>query len=135
MESKGIVIDSSAFIAFVRREPTAVKIGEVIEKCDFVFMSASSRLESCMVLGGQADFSETDMLRAQTDMAITIVPFSKDHATTAYDAFLRYGKGRHRAGLNFGDCQAYATAKLAGLPLLFVGDDFGHTDIEAVLTT
>jgi ribonuclease VapC len=132
MESKGIVLDSSAFVAFIRREATAVSIGEIVEICDFVFMSAATRLEACMVLGGQGTFSETDMLRAQTDMGITIVPFSKDHAIAAYGAFLRFGKGRHKAALNFGDCQAYATAKLAGLPLLYVGQAFGHTDLETV---
>ena len=62
--------------------------------------------------------------------ALTIVPFAEDHWRTAVEAYLRFGKGRHAAGLNFGDCLTYATAKLAGQPLLCVGDDFSKTDLE-----
>lgn len=61
------------------------------------------------------------------------VPFTADHAAVARQAFLRYGKGRHPAGLNFGDCIAYATARLEAMPLLFKGDDFRLTDIEPAI--
>jgi len=63
--------------------------------------------------------------------AIRAIPFAADHAAVAREAFLRYGKGRHPAALNFGDCIAYATARLEAMPLLFKGDDFRLTDIEA----
>ena len=62
-----------------------------------------------------------------------ILPFTEDHARAAAAAFLRYGKGRHPAGLNFGDCMAYAVAKVEGAPLLFTGGDFARTDV-ALLT-
>lgn len=64
-------------------------------------------------------------------LKIDPVPFTADHTAVARSAFLRYGKGRHPAGLNFGDCISYATAKLEAMPLLFKGDDFRLTDIEA----
>jgi ribonuclease VapC len=65
--------------------------------------------------------------------SIEIVPFTADHAAVARQTFLRYGKGRHPAALNFGDCIAYATARLEAMPLLFKGDDFRLTDIEAAV--
>ena len=65
-----------------------------------------------------------------SELDIEIVPFGEDHASTALSAWLRYGKGRHPAGLNFGDCISYACAKRAGTTLLYVGADFGKTDIE-----
>jgi ribonuclease VapC len=60
-----------------------------------------------------------------------VVPFTEEHLDAAIDAFLRFGKGRHRAALNFGDCMAYAVAAVAGMPLLYTGDDFAQTDIPA----
>ena len=59
-----------------------------------------------------------------------VIPFSEDHSRVALQAYLRFGKGRHRAALNFGDCLCYATASLASLPLLYVGNDFSETDIQ-----
>jgi len=64
-------------------------------------------------------------------MDAQIVPFTEEHFDAALDAFLRYGKGRHPAGLNFGDCQSYAIASVAGLPLLFTGSDFARAGIPA----
>ena len=62
---------------------------------------------------------------------VVVVPFGASHWSIAAEAFIRYGKGRHPAALNYGDCMTYATAKVAGAPLLFVGDDFAQTDIAA----
>ena len=66
-------------------------------------------------------------------LGLEIVAFSEQHAATALEAWQRYGKGNHSARLNLGDCMSYATAKLAGEPLLYVGDDFAQTDIESAL--
>jgi ribonuclease VapC len=63
---------------------------------------------------------------------VTTVPFGDDHRRLATAAFVRYGKGRHPAALNYGDCMSYATARIAGTPLLYVGDDFAKTDLDAV---
>lgn len=62
---------------------------------------------------------------------ISVLPFDERHWSVAAEAFIRYGKGRHPARLNDGDCMTYATAKVAGLPLLFVGEDFKQTDVAA----
>jgi ribonuclease VapC len=65
------------------------------------------------------------------DLDATVIPFSEEDSRLALQAFLRFGKGRHPAALNFGDCLAYATALIANQPLLFVGDDFSQTDLTA----
>jgi ribonuclease VapC len=65
-----------------------------------------------------------------SEASVVTIPFGDVHWGSAVDAWLRYGRGRHRANLNFGDCLAYATAKVAGQPLLCVGDDFARTDLE-----
>ena len=64
-------------------------------------------------------------------LQVEIVPFTEVHYEAAVSAFLRYGKGRHPAGLNFGDCMSYAFARVSGLPLLYTGDDFSKTDIQS----
>ena len=69
------------------------------------------------------------LARFLSEASITLIPFGESHYGAAVDAWLRYGKGRHPAALNFGDCLSYAVAQLAGEPLLFVGDDFARTDI------
>jgi ribonuclease VapC len=73
--------------------------------------------------------SEVDALLET--FGLRVLPFTEDHAREAVTAFLRYGKGRHAAGLNFGDCMAYAVARVEGAPLLFTGGDFARTDVEA----
>ena len=72
------------------------------------------------------------LARLLTDTGLATVPFDEEHARVAIDAFLRYGRGRHAAGLNYGDCLTYATAKVAGEPLLALGGDFAATDVELV---
>jgi len=85
----------------------------------------------CISRGLSATSGEVDGLPRQ--LGIDVVPFTAEHAAGAARAFERYGRGRHPAKLNYGDCMAYATAKLAGEPLLYVGDDFAKTDIASVL--
>ena len=75
---------------------------------------------------------QTLLVRLLEEADVDIVPFGEEHWPAAVEAFRRYGKGRHPAGLNFGDCLTYATASLAGEPLLAVGDDFAQTDLELV---
>jgi ribonuclease VapC len=69
------------------------------------------------------------LLRFLQESAVTVAPFGEPHWRAAAEAYLRYGRGRHPAGLNFGDCLAYATARLAAQALLCVGEDFGKTDL------
>jgi len=72
-----------------------------------------------------------EIARSLRRLQIQVIPFTEEHFDAAAEAFLRYGKGRHPAALNFGDCMSYAVAALSGLPLLYTGNDFAQTDIRA----
>ena len=99
-------------------------------------MSAATYLESCIVVDGYRDA----ILRARFDAileetAVEIVPFTAEHANVARQAYRDFGKGSgHRANLNFGDCFAYALARVKREPLLYKGDDFVHTDLRSALS-
>ncbi len=124
-----IVVDTSALIAILMDEPSAQAITDRIGQSDAV-LPAPAYLEASMVYGarkGQPGLQELDGLIA--DLGLTIAGFLPDHARIAQTAFMRYGKGRHPAALNFGDCMSYAVAKAGGWPLLYVGGDFGLTDM------
>ncbi len=94
------------------------------------WLSASS---SSTIKLGRDNAVDAGAIVAQflSEIQALIVPFSRDHISSFYGAFLRFGKGRHAARLNMGDCFTYATAKVAGMPLLFTGDDFALTDLKA----
>ena len=126
-----MVLDSSALVSIVLEEPGSRALASRIEEAETVFIGAPTLFEAAMVLrrsGEKALEQMAGVLRAAT---VTIIPFGERHYEAALMAFLRFGKGRHPARLNILDCMAYATASVAGLPLLYVGDDFGKTDIEA----
>jgi len=129
-----MVIDTSALIALLRLEPEAEAFAQAIEADPRRLISAVTKLEARMVaLGrfGPAAAADLDALIAT--IAPTVVPFDDHHADIARDAFARYGKGRHKAALNFGDCAAYALAVTEAEPLLFKGTDFSATDVECVI--
>ena len=93
-------------------------------------MAAPSVLEAHMVLSKYLGSETGSILNARlSELGVSIIAFTPSHADLAADAFDRYGKGRHPAALNFGDCIAYALSKSAGVPLLFVGQDFSKTDV------
>jgi ribonuclease VapC len=93
-------------------------------------IGAPTLFESAMVLTSRTGPQARSVLEAAIRrMGVMIVPFSGDHVHWATSAFLRFGKGRHPAALNFGDCMSYAVAKVAGMPLLYSGNDFSQTDI------
>ncbi|MGH7057058.1 MAG: type II toxin-antitoxin system VapC family toxin [Acetobacteraceae bacterium] len=127
-----IVVDSSALIAILRREPEADAFLRIIAEADGCLLSTVSLLETSLVLAGrQGDarsWIELDALVAQAGMEV--VPQDTAFTKVARSAFLRYGKGRHHAGLNLGDCAVYALASSRNLPLLAKGDDFPHTDLR-----
>ena len=130
-----IAIDSSALIAVLRREPEADDFLRAIANAGVCLLSSVSFLETSMVLAGR---SGGGMAWAGLDALITragmeVVPQDRQLAASAREAFLRYGKGRHPAALNLGDCASYALAKNQNLPLLFKGEDFTHTDLKAAL--
>jgi len=128
-----MVVDPSALAAVLFGEPRGVDVAARLAEGDAV-LGAPSRVEIGMVIearGGSDGVRQLDsLLRAAK---IDTVAFEPHHADMALEAFRRFGKGRHRAALNFGDCMSYAIARSMNAPLLFVGDDFTHTDIVGVL--
>ncbi|HEY5210949.1 MAG TPA: type II toxin-antitoxin system VapC family toxin [Stellaceae bacterium] len=125
-----MVLDSSAIVAILFQEEDAAQFSLAIEQSSSRKMSAGTYLETGIVIeksGRTAGAEDFDRLIEETQ--IEIVPFNMEQARIAREAYRRYGKGNHRAGLNFGDCFAYALAKVTNEPLLFKGDDFGRTDI------
>ncbi|CAH2405187.1 type II toxin-antitoxin system VapC family toxin [Mesorhizobium ventifaucium] len=126
-----MIIDSSALVAILRTEPGYDRFVLAIARAERRLLAAPTLLETTMVLVGRWQDQIGDRFEALLRTAsIETIPFTADHAAVARQAFLRYGKGRHPAALNFGDCIAYATARLEAMPLLFKGDDFRLTDIE-----
>ena len=126
-----IVVDSSALIAILRREPEADSFLQIIASSDGCLLSSVSLLETSMVLAGRSgdvgSWTELDALIERADMQV--VAQDAGLADVARKAFLHYGKGRHPAGLNLGDCASYALSKARNLPLLFKGNDFPETDL------
>ena len=130
-----IAVNSSALIAVLRRQPEADDFLQVIANADGCVLSSVSFLQTSMVLAGRTGTAQAwaglDALVLRA--AIEVVPQDRQLAAAAREAFLRYGKGRHPAALNLGDCAAYALAKNQNLPLLFKGQDFTHTDLTPAL--
>ena len=129
-----MVIDISALLAILLNEPDRRAFDEAIDRDLVRLMAAPTYLETSMVIAGRRGDAGLNRLQRLVDVAdIEIVAFTGEHAELARLAFLAYGKGRHRAALNFGDCMSYALAKATGEPLLFKGTDFGLTDIRSVV--
>jgi len=128
-----MVIDSSALIAILLGEPDREVLKRAIDAASVRLVSAVTKLEAGIVMVGrfnEAGRQELDALLRQTEAVV--VPFDDRQAEIARDAFARYGRGRHSAALNFGDCASYALAVAEAEPLLFKGTDFGATDVEVV---
>jgi ribonuclease VapC len=121
-------------VAVLRREPDAAIYAEAIERAGRKLMAAPTFLETAMaVIGRKGDIAGAGIERFMLRSGIDIVPFTPAAARVAVEAFIRFGKGRHPAGLNFGDCVSYAPAKTEAMPLLLKGEDFRRTDVEAAL--
>ena len=128
-----MVIDTSALVAILSLEPEAARLAQAIEADPTRLISASTLLEAGIVIEarlGAAGGKELDLLVAKA--GVVIEPLTADQASTAREAWRRFGKGRHAAALNFGDCCSYALARATGEPLLFKGTNFANTDIAAV---
>ena len=125
-----IVVDSSVIVAILRREPDALTWIEILDRTSKALMSVVSFVETNMVICGRRSDPDphevTSLLKA---LRIDIVPVTGKQGETAVAAFLRYGKGRHRASLNLADCFSYALAKVQRAPLLYKGNDFAMTDL------
>ena len=127
-----MVLDTSALIAILWNEPEQEQFEAAIYKAPSVFLSAASYFEVSMVIAreGVEELRHFDELIQLAQ--IVIEPVTEEDALLAREAFLRFGKGRHRARLNFGDCFSYALAQRLREPLLFKGDDFIFTDVLKV---
>jgi ribonuclease VapC len=125
-----MVIDTSAILAILQRESERRPFLEAIEQADSVRMSVASLVESSIVIEsryGPEGLHDLDRFLARS--GIEMIPVDSEQGQLARSAFSRFGKGRHRAGLNYGDCFSYAAAIALGEPLLCKGDDFIHTDV------
>ncbi len=128
-----MVIDTSALLAILQDEPERRTFSEAIEAAETRSMSAATFVETSIVIEsryGPAGLRDLDALIATA--AIAVVTVAADQAQISRAAFSQFGKGRHPAGLNYGDCFAYALAKALGEPLLFNGGDFARTDVTTV---
>lgn len=125
-----IVIDTSALMAVAQREPEAEACIRVLDEAGDLLMSAATFAEALIVSARRGAGSEMSALL--TRIAVAVVPVTEADARRAADAYSSWGKGVHPAGLNLGDCFAYALAKERNCPLLFVGSDFAQTDVRAV---
>lgn len=129
-----LVVDTSALVAIVMKEPDAgVFLQRLRQERGGTRIAAPSKLELLMVLSGRQDDATDKAEALLAAFPITVAPFTTDLVPLAHDAFLRFGKGRHAAGLNFGDCIAYALAQYLRAPLLFKGRDFALTDVIPAL--
>jgi ribonuclease VapC len=129
-----VIVDASALIAVLRDEDDAERIIDVLAASSETRMSAASWLETAIVVDGNADpvlSRRFDDLIAATGIALE--PVTADQVRLARQAYRDFGKGRHPAGLNFGDCFSYALARLTGEPLLFKGEDFALTDLASAV--
>ena len=129
-----MTIDSSALIAILFAEPDYLDLVDAMLQADVVRIGAPTLVETGLVLAGRrASPVGRELDGLVRELGVTIVPFGEAEWHAAIDASSRFGRGRHAAGLNFGDCLAYAAAAVAGDTLLFVGQDFRKTDIRPAL--
>jgi ribonuclease VapC len=129
-----MVLDTSALLALLLDEPEAEDFRAAVEEDTTRLVSAATLLETALVIEtrkGEPGGRELDALVRIAEMVV--VPVDAEHVSEARRAYRRFGKGRHAAGLNFGDVFSYALARTAGEPLLFKGDDFARTDIARVV--
>jgi ribonuclease VapC len=126
-----MVIDTSAILAILQDEPERRRFSEALEGADIHSLSAASFVETSMIIEsryGSDGMRDLDLFIAKA--ALVLQPVDAEQAHIARQAFRQFGKGRHPAGLNFGDCFSYALARYTAEPLLFKGQDFSRTDIE-----
>jgi ribonuclease VapC len=130
-----MIIDTSALIAILRNEPESLFYAKAIESATRRRISAANFLEAAIVIDGSSDpIASRRFDELMREAQIVVEPVTEAHARIAREAYRDFGKGSgHPAKLNFGDCFAYALAQATGEPLLFKGDDFGHTDLALVL--
>jgi len=125
-----LILDTSAILAIVFREPELDEFLRKIGAAPTVGVGGPTLVETTTILAARLGEQGRRLLSLMIERAgVVVISFDPPHSQLAIEAWLRFGRGRHPAGLNFGDCLAYATARLAGRPLLCKGDDFSKTDL------
>jgi ribonuclease VapC len=128
-----MVVDTSALIALMRSEPQHESIATALAQARGAVMSAGTLAESLVVSQARLDaHGVADLLDLVDACELVVHPVDTTQARLVGEAWARYGRGRHRARLNYGDCFSYALARRLDVPLLCLGDDFAHTDLELV---
>ncbi len=126
-----MVIDTSAMMAILTREPPADRLVQAVEADRTRLVSAATVVEASVVLLGRyGEAGDPQLDRLLRSIGAEVVPVGEEQVALARDAALRFGRGRHPAALNFGGCFSYALSVARGEALLFVGDDFAKTDVE-----
>ena len=128
-----IAVDTSAIVAILYHEATEARLRAALETANGALISTANVLELQLVVAGnatRASWREVEVVFREYNIAAH--PFDARQLAIAREASIRFGKGRHKAGLNFGDCFAYALAKSEGIALLCTGNDFAETDVERV---
>jgi len=126
-----MVLDTSAILAILQNEPERRKFNEAIDAADSRCLSTASFVECSMIVEsryGADGVRDLDLLIAKAQ--VSLISVDEEQADLARRAFRKFGKGRHPAGLNFGDCFSYALSKAVQEPLLFKGNDFSLTDVD-----
>lgn len=127
-----MILDSSAILSVLFEEEDHGRVVDVLDTANILVIGAPTLFETGMVAVGAFDLHGRALVSQFLERwNVLVTPFEARHWQVAADAFVRYGKGRHPARLNYGDCMTYATARLAEMPLLYVGADFGRTDIPS----
>lgn len=127
-----MIVDTSALVAITFAEPGYQELIAKLAGAPSAGIGTPTLAETGVVLAARLGQDSRDLvIRLLNEFSIEEIPFGDRHWREAVDAYLRFGRGRHKARLNLGDCLTYAVARLANEPLLFVGDDFPETDLEA----
>lgn len=125
-----MIVDTSALVAVILGEPDAEAHLRAMTSADDLSVSAATLAEALIVVAArQGPEASADLQALLADVEASVIPFDETQANAAAEAYGRFGKGKHPAGLNLGDAYSYALAKTTGEPLLFKGDDFSKTDI------
>jgi ribonuclease VapC len=125
-----MILDSSAILAILFHEPCSERLKAALANAGSLFIGAPTLAEAKIVVGRRAGFLPGMVTSFLHALQVEVIPFGEQHSFEAHRAYERFGKGRHPAALNFGDCLCYAVAKLADDTLLCVGDDFRRTDLR-----
>lgn len=129
-----MILDSSAVIALLFQEPDYERLLDALAQAQHTGIGAPTLVECAIVLSARLGQDARGLLsRFLEEAGISVVPFTEVHFGVAVGAWLKYGKGRHSAALNFGDCLSYAAATVAGMPLLCTGNDFRQTDLSLAI--